>query len=392
MRHFLRSTLIALLLLAILEITLRVAFPEKIRNINTRGAIAYEFDPDYLMRLKKNVIKPYYRAPGNGGKKIIWSSNNQGFRGPELRPGAWPRIVVYGDSNIQARFSEEEDTYVRQLERALSTTLSEVEVINAGVIGFGPDQALIKFQKEVEALRPDIAIFNIFCDNDYGDLVRNRLFEIGPDGRLRPTSFARQPDNYLRLRAQQKQPFQLLVADFGRAFINRLFGEKEDPLKKEKMIDALWTLCAEEFETYRNNQPRATSHFRDHYDIDLAAAPESEAARVKTQLMEGIIREISRVGTKNNVRVIIQIQPAAIDLTRNHIVSYEDLASNLAYQRRHLTDIVEDICRRNAVEYLNLYDVFARQDPASCYFRDDDHWNDRGQRVAAVAMARKIRQ
>src|SRR6185295_4536691 len=65
------------------------------------------------------------------------------------------------------------------------TALSaDVETVNAGVVGYGPDQACLRMEAELSRLRPDLVVVAVLAENDYGDLVRNRLFELGPRGEL----------------------------------------------------------------------------------------------------------------------------------------------------------------------------------------------------------------
>ena len=71
-------------------------------------------------------------------------TNNDSFRGPELNNESEYRIIVYGDSNIQARFSDSANTFTGQLDHYVKkSSFRDYEILNAGVVGFGPDQNLI---------------------------------------------------------------------------------------------------------------------------------------------------------------------------------------------------------------------------------------------------------
>lgn len=49
--------------------------------------------------------------------------------------------------------------------------------------------------------------------------------------------------------------------------------------------------------------------------------------------------------------------------------------------------MAEEICRDQGLDWLNLFDIFLDADPDNLYFHwEDDHWNDRGQEIAAEAM------
>ena len=108
--------LIALLILAGIEVALRVIYPEKVIQTNLLARkTAYEFNPEYHVSLKPNIRKKFKRAEENGGQTIRWRTNSHAFRGGELRENPDLRIIVYGDSNVQARFSTLENTYTGKL-------------------------------------------------------------------------------------------------------------------------------------------------------------------------------------------------------------------------------------------------------------------------------------
>src|SRR5439155_6628510 len=81
-----------------------------------------------------------------------------------------------------------------------------IEVINAGVDGFGPDQSLLRFEQEVDVYQPDIVVFHIFADNDFGDIIRNRLFDVDPSGALVKTMHVRTIDHCLDPYARSCRP------------------------------------------------------------------------------------------------------------------------------------------------------------------------------------------
>ena len=72
MKRLVCTLLFVVLFLLMAEYVLRAAFPYKLRNINYTGEMAYEFDEDYFLRLKKNIQKSFYRTKWNGGTKISW--------------------------------------------------------------------------------------------------------------------------------------------------------------------------------------------------------------------------------------------------------------------------------------------------------------------------------
>ena len=110
------------------EVVLQLLYDDKVAS-----PIAYRYDEEYLVALKPNVQKTYVRKPQNGGQTIVWKTNGEGFRGNALRADSDLRLIVYGDSNIQARFSDLENTFAHKLEQYLRKLAGEdVEVVNGG--------------------------------------------------------------------------------------------------------------------------------------------------------------------------------------------------------------------------------------------------------------------
>lgn len=396
------------MILVIVEGVLRIAFPHKISDSSMFDPIAYEFNDDYLISLKPNIEKKFTREEENGGYTSLWKTNNDSFRGEELRENPSYRIMVYGDSNIQARFSGERRTFPGQLSRYLyENTGLDVEVINGGVVGFGPDQVLIRMSKELDTYKPDLVVFHVFADNDFGDIIRNRLFNLDKNGNLTSTGYAKKIDNYLLISKEKKQKkfiSRLLVV---RALkktsatllkTNMELNKKNEnlaPSQKEVKDDVInqWLMLSEmEYFLFKNAQPRRFSHFSDHYDIDIALHPNKESSKIKVRLMDEVIKNVKNLADTKEVKLLVLIQPSIIDVTTdNFIIGYDYLEQYTDYKRTNLTDAVEKICVSHNLHSVNLFDIFMENNPEDLFFRGKDgHWNDRGQQLAAKETARYI--
>ncbi len=91
------------------------------------------------------------------------SPENIGYEKP---PGVY-RILVLGDSFTEAIQVELEETFGQQLARILNQEGCRVEVINAGVGGWGNDQELLWLKHEGYKYHPDLIILQIFPRNDF---------------------------------------------------------------------------------------------------------------------------------------------------------------------------------------------------------------------------------
>ena len=85
------------------------------------------------------------------------------------------RLLVLGDSFVMAENVPLEGTFVRQLAFELERGLGcEVEGVNAGRSGYGPDQSLLLLEREIDTVAPDVIVCVLCAHNDVGDLARNK--------------------------------------------------------------------------------------------------------------------------------------------------------------------------------------------------------------------------
>jgi hypothetical protein len=398
---------LALALLFAMELALRIAYPEKVLAIAEERtkvqSLPYVFHPEYLVVLKPNVAKTYRRDRDNGGESIDWETNSDGFRGKPLRAHPPVRIMVYGDSNIQAPFSRLENTYPYKLGQYL-TQLSgtDIEVINAGIVGSGPDQSLMRFAGQFDRYKPDLVVFAVFADNDFGDIIRNRIFTLNAQGELVRTGFRATIDDELRgklprlLLVSAAQAMTHLLSDVVGTPASSDRASAQAPVGADTGQDAVFKKLIDvteaEYAIYKKGEPRAFSHFADHYDIDLAVHPTAESSRVKIALMNGVLQEVKNTAQAKGTNLLVLIEPSDIDITHdNDRITSAYLSRFDEYRRERLTSIVDDICTQNHIDHINLFPIFARSNPDTLYFKSGDtHWNDAGQDLAARESAKYI--
>lgn len=105
--------------------------------------------------------------------------NQEGFRDIDHRkekPQGVTRVLVIGDSFIEAMQVPLEATVARQLQSMLDPTGERVEVISMGISGFGTAGELLLYERFGRAYRPDIVILNFYAGND----VRNNSPTLEP--------------------------------------------------------------------------------------------------------------------------------------------------------------------------------------------------------------------
>jgi lysophospholipase L1-like esterase len=150
-----------------------------------------------LFRLDSELI--YSPAPGTSR---VWrtdefaeqaSINRQGLRGAELRERreVEARILVTGDSVVFGHGVGDGETFPAQLQAIFAAEGREVEVLNAGVKGYGTDQSFKRFGLRLQDLGPDVLVFAL-NPNDVADNIRQPLYTV-KDGRLLELSATRCP-------------------------------------------------------------------------------------------------------------------------------------------------------------------------------------------------------
>lgn len=105
--------------------------------------------------------------------------NSKGLRDVEhehAKPAGVFRILILGDSYIEAVQVELEHTFPRRLEAALAQEGRTVEVINAGVSDWGTDNALLYYLHEGARYSADLVILAFTTAND----VRNNSPTLNP--------------------------------------------------------------------------------------------------------------------------------------------------------------------------------------------------------------------
>jgi hypothetical protein len=358
-----------------------------------RGMI-YQLNDRYLFSYipgSRRLTNP----AGEDWPKVVVRINAAGRRGDESAlPHSAHRVVVYGDSFVAAEYSPESDTYVAQLERLLNESVQGTKVLNAGVSGYGVDQECLRIEDEIPSLRPDLVVVAIYAGNDYGDLLRNKLYRLDDRGQLSRNL----PVIDESLRRDFRAPFELSSIQILRALQSQ--HEKwQQRQQQSPSADALSVHVDQttrrlehrraEFEDYvvkRDNVVR--NFFSDEYDADVSVEPDSPSARYRVRLMALVLEQIRRVTNQNATNLLFLIIPEQCDAGSSCEASVARHRYP-GYRPSGLTDILESLARSEGVPYLNLFEAF-RDGGAAMYHQIDGHWSASGQLLAAHLTANVI--
>ena len=177
----LRSLVINLTLLGIsslvsccfAEVALRLVYPQPLDA-------AYVW-PDGTLRHLPSFRYTYTRK----GFSNDVSYNALGLRGHEVAAAKAPgttRLVFLGDSFVEGKQVADDEVITAVLERLALERGFQLEVVNAGVGGYGTGDELLLWQNAVAVLRPDIVLVGFF-PNDARNAVDRAFFDV-KDGRV----------------------------------------------------------------------------------------------------------------------------------------------------------------------------------------------------------------
>ena len=362
----------------------------------------YQPDTVLLHTLVPSSRRRVVRQAGNGGDVIDVRIDSLGFRGPEFalaRTSRVRRIAVFGDSDIEGEFMPDSTTFVRRLGRALAAASHDsVEAINAGVVGYGTDQVLLRMRRELPRLAPDAVVVSL-RDNDFGDLLRDKLFRVDTAAGSAPPLLP----NPHRLSGVLSDALDRAAHPAGvhRLMLWRLLEKLRAGPRgpRASWVDSLrddfgGVQLRESRTEYENTVVQRDSVvrnlFRDHYDADIAVAPESASARYKVALMGAVLRAIRDEAAARGVRLVVMVVPSAADACETYEFRV-NRARHPSYDPRRLTATAERLAADAGIPVVSLWDAFQRAGACALYFRfGDDHWNERAQALAATIVADEL--
>jgi len=353
----------------------------------------YEYDDRLLFRLKPGSTGVLTHAPEFGGETVQHQVNSDGFVGPELRdPPPQTRVLVYGDSFIHANYTRFEDRFTTVLQDNLAAISgNDVEVINAGISGYGPDQILRRMQTELDAYNPDFIVVSIFSGNDFGDLLRNRMYDLDADDNLVERDFVLGPQ---QVRDGQLNNSELALVRVTRRALNALRGSAEppEPFDPEGWIDWAMARHQEEYESFIAGENTVGEFAVDPYSTDVAVSPEAESAQLKIRLMGAIIEEIAQTAASREIPLLFLVVPHPMDLLDgDHASGRINPEKYPGYVPTNLSGILEGLISDHDQQVLNLYPVLKTDNINDLFLKGgDDHWNANGQAMSAEATANEI--
>jgi lysophospholipase L1-like esterase len=278
--------------------------------------------------------------------------NSRGLRDRELapaKPRGTVRILVIGDSFTYGSGVAGEETYPKRLERLLVGQAGvTVEVINAGVSGYGTVHEAAFLRAEGWSYEPDILVLQVFPQNDLDDNLEPFGREV-VDGTLRVR--ATRPEG-----AAPLHRVQAFVRTRSHAY--RLVGDRYHLLRIRLGLEP--------------------SH-ASSVGVYLQRTP--ERVTVGWEATRGHLRDIVEMGRQRGRPVVVVNAPAlaALDADRGAAFArfYRVDQEELDWDRPSHT--LSALCAALGVPYLDLTERFrATGRSRELYYARNGHWNAAG--------------
>jgi hypothetical protein len=359
---------------------------------------AYVLDERTIYRFAPHTWTRFRRERTLGEDGFLIQSNSLGYRGaePDLSSGR-ERIAVYGDSFIHAGFSPLEETFVQRLEDALRLRGRDVQVLNAGTNGYGPDQSSRRIEEEVERIQPDLVILSVYTGNDFGDLLRNKIYRL-EDGQLVENDFVLHHKTRELFEAKARLfagegllDRSALVRTLKRLYFSWREAQARTPEDgpEELASDALQRQLNARRREYRRYVLQGDNRVKitpDSYDADVALEPGSASARYRIALMQAVVERVKDFLAEHGVPLVLLVIPSPSDVCDGH--AGIQWAGFPEYAPSGSSDLLAGFARARGIPHLDLFSVYRGPECRTNYFRHpDNHWNGSGQALAAERMA-----
>lgn len=350
----------SLLALAASEWLLRRAYPQPLDA-------AYVW-PDGTLRHLPSFRYTYTRAGFSNEVRY----NALGLRGPEPSPAKAPgalRLAVLGDSFVEGKQVAESDVFTARLERLAAADGRRLEVVNAGMGGYGTSDELLLWQRTVAGLRPDLVIVAFF-PNDVRNNVERAWFDLR-EGRVVQVAEPPRPRVRWLYEAQKFLVSRSHLAYLLKSAALTLSGAAPD----------------------RREEPPNAPHGKLLEDEEVFLTEPSPGIARGWTLTLALLAELARQVEASGGRCVVALVPTRYQvdaaLWRLHAerLGLDATAFDLELPQRRFAAWSAE----TRIPVIDLLPELRRRNRDNSFYYDQDaHWNAAGHRVAAETLLQEL--
>jgi hypothetical protein len=329
----------------------------------------------------------------------VVKANSKGLRDREHEyepgPGVF-RIVVLGDSYMEAYQVDLEQSLPRLLEKQLENR--KVEVINLGVTSYGTGQEYLFLREEGFKYKPNLVLMAFYEEND----IRNDSYELeralwGED----ETFINRRPYPYWdesRTRLDFKKP------DLEKA--KKEFEQRRQRLEEQDRLEPFWkktmtaALVAQVAQGFRQTEKNPL------FDMNILYGPFLETfepgVAIKREFSAEDYGRMWDEAWKKTARILtmtrdlcaeratpfaIFLVPSAIQVEPAYLEKVLALFPDLKFDLQKTDRLATGLAEKEGIPLLNMTpafrEAFQKAKKRLFYQYEDHHWNPAGHRLAA---------
>jgi lysophospholipase L1-like esterase len=386
-------------LLLVSSVLFSVSLVECALRIQAYGSIA-PLSGEHVLRMPHPTRGWALRPDGVGHQRnldfdVTVEINDRGLRDVPhayAKPPGVQRIVVLGDSFMEAYQVPLEESLPRRLEADLGERVGAVEVINLGVGGYGTAQELRQLEEEGLRYQPDLVVLAFYTGNDIQN--NSRELEVDTFGAEDPKVWGRPYAHADDLRS----PLTWTEPDYARmmAAAEREQSKRAAPLRRAwKLIEP--TLLANRLQQLfaqvaaRLGAPPADpkAHFGWPF-LEHFESPTWDEAWGITRRLILELRDVSRAAGADLVLLIV---PAKLQVEE----SFRDLARaqypGVVFDETRINRALATFTKEHGILLVDPTPELVASDEAGAttYFQlEDHHWNALGHEIAARRLADAI--
>ena len=292
-----------------------------------------------------------------------------GFRVPAGAPGAragGPRVLALGDSMTFGYGVEAEESWPEVLEVLLrKDDHPDVEVINAGVVAYAPDQQLDQLRELLPRLRPDLVVLGLYPGNDLAEVMlhgsappmqvspEGALLEMATESDLHPNPFGLWLSTHLRLYSYLRVKVYRALTVFG-------FIEKPVLYHPAYFADALG--------------------YTDAYEENW-------------EVLEGLLEEMAAETRASGARLLLAVIPMDVQVSKKYWPHFQDLGFTLApvmLREARPQSRLHRFAAGAGIRMRDLLPVFRAHTGERLYFDHDPHLTPAGQALVAKTVLPEV--
>jgi lysophospholipase L1-like esterase len=332
---------------------------------------------NYVNRLPEEAVPVSYNADG-------WRDQP---RAQDKAKGVM-RVLVLGDSFMEAYSVRFEDALPARLERLIGTAERRVEVINLGVGGYGTLQEYLVFNAVGRGYQPDVVVLAMFLGNDLIDNsqeLTSLLSRSGLKVNARPFLDPRVSEpGWVVTQVDYEGALKRYEKHRRRAAepLNRLLRHSallQTGRRALELVPLSWWTGSHS----KKGVSWLLANFCLHYREE---PPEFKRSwDVTRRILARLNRDVRGAGA----RLLVMSVPGDHEVEENRVENDNYACVKETFSYRRLGKLLDEL----DIDYLDLLPAFRdarRQTRVELFRRSDGHWNPQGHALAARELAAAI--